>query len=117
MVMWLPSLKKDATASQSLATGPLLTTTTYGRKAKIESVMVHASVAITETVKITLVSAWGANFNEVLSSYDLVSEQDFVWRPQGEMNIQSGDSIRVTCTNANGTGTVYSTIKASEVLN
>lgn len=112
--MWRPALKPDKTAFQSLASGSFSYTTDYGRKVKIESVALHASVAITETVKVTLLSGKGANYNVVLANYDLVAEQDFVWRPDGEMNLQAEDALRITCTNANLTGIVYLTVKASE---
>ena len=109
------ALKKDKTSSQNLALGALSYTTDHGRRFKLESVSLHASVAITETVTITLESAHGANYDEVLATVDLVGEQDFVFRPQGELNLQVGDEIKVQCTNANTTGTVYATVKASEL--
>lgn len=109
------SLKKDKTTSQNLALAALSYTTDYGRRFKLESVSIHASVAITETITITLDSAHGANYDEVLAVVDLVGEQDYVFRPQGELNLQVGDEIKVQCTNANTTGTVYGTVKASEI--
>ena len=109
------ALKKDKTTSQNLVSGALSYTTDYGRRFKLESVSLHASVAITETITITLDSAHGSNYDEVLSTVDLVGEQDFVFRPQGELNLQAGDEIKIQCTNSNTTGTVYGTVKASEI--
>jgi len=109
------ALKKDKITSQNLVLGALSYTTDYGRRFKLESVSVHASVAITETITITLDSANGSNYDEVLSTVDLVAEQDFVFRPQGELNLQVGDEIKIQCTNANTTGTVFLTVKASEL--
>ena len=108
-------LKSDKKTSQDLSAGALSLSTSFGRKFKLEQVTIHASVAITETVTVTLVSAQGANYNVVLVARDLVGEQDFIFRPQGECNLQAGDEIKVQCTNANTTGIVYPIIKTSEM--
>lgn len=109
------ALKPDKTSSQDLSSAALSYTTDYARRARIESISLHASVAITETVTITLVSVNGANYDVVLVKRNLVSEQDLVFRPSGDLNLQAGDKIKVQCTKANSTGTVYVTIKASEL--
>jgi hypothetical protein len=109
------ALKPDKTTSQNLANAALSYTTDYGRRFKLESVSLHASVAITETVTVTLDSAHGANYDVVLAKIDLDAEQDWVFRPQGELNLQVGDEIKIQCTAANVTGTVYATIKSSEI--
>lgn len=109
-------LKKDKTASQALSSGALSYTTDYARAFKLEQIMIKASVAITETVTITLDSAQGSNYDTVLATLLLDAESSAVWRPSGEANFQAGDEIKVQCTNANATGTVYATIKASEIL-
>ena len=108
-------LKPDKITSQNLAAAPLSYTTNYGRKFKLEKVTFHFSQAVTETVTITCDSVNGANYDHVLQAVDLVSETDLVYRPQGEDNFQEGDEIKIQCTNANITGTVYVTIKASEM--
>lgn len=107
--------KADVGTSQDLSLGALSFTTSFGRKAKLEMVALHASVPITETITITLVSARGANYNVVLRTVDLDGESDFVFRPEGECNLQAGDEIKVQCTNANTTGVVYPTVKTSEL--
>lgn len=109
------TLKSDKTFSQNLASGALSYTSNYGRRFKLESVCLHASVAITETVTVTLDSVNGSNYDVVLAKVNLSAEQDFVFRPQGELNLQLGDEIKVQCTNANTTGTVYGIIKSSEI--
>ena len=111
------SLKSDATTSQDLSAGALSYTTSYGRKFKLEQIIFRSSVAISETITITLDAKGGASYDTVLQEVTLVSEQDFVYRPQGQANFQSGDEIKIQCTNANVTGTIYATIKAQEVLN
>lgn len=110
------SLKKDKTSSQDLSDAALSYTTDFTRRVKIEAVILRASVAITETITITLDSVNGANYDTVLAIGYLSAEQDFVFRPQGELNLQAGDNIKVQCTNANTTGTVYVTVKSSEIL-
>lgn len=109
------ALKADKTTSQDLSAGVLSYTTDFGRRFKLESVSISASVVITETVTIKIDSKHGANYDVVLAQYDLMAEQYFVFRPQGELNLQVGDEIKIQCTNANGTGTVYVTVKTSEL--
>lgn len=112
---WNRPLKPDKTTSQDLSAGALSYTTNYGRRWKLESVAIKASVAITETITITLDSKNGSNYDVVLQTYDMVGETSFVFRPQGELNLQAGDEIRIQCTNANTTGIVYPLVKASEL--
>jgi len=110
------SLKSDVTTSQDLSSAVLSYTTSYGRKFKLEQILFHASVAISENIIITLDSAEGANYDTVLADVTLVSEQDFIFRPQGQANFQAGDEIKIYSTNANVTGTLYATFKVQEVL-
>ena len=109
-------LKKDKTFTQALPSAALSYTTDYGRATKIEEIIIKASVNITETITITLDSAQGANYDTVLVTKSLVAQKNFVFRPQGEMNLQAGDEIKIECTAANLTGTVYGHVKASEIL-
>jgi hypothetical protein len=106
---------KDITTSQNLALAALSYTTVFTRKRKLEQILIHVSQAITETITITLDSINGANYDTVLQSVALIAETDFVYRPQGELNLIDGDKIKIECTNANGVGTVYATIKTSEM--
>jgi hypothetical protein len=108
-------LRADVTTSQDLAAGALSYTTSIGRKFKLEEVILHASVTITETVTITRDSAAGSTYDHILAKRSMVAEQDFIFRPQGECNFQSGDKLKIQCTNANTTGVVYVTLKLSEM--
>lgn len=108
-------LSKDKTFSQNLASAALSYTTDYGRARKIEEITIHFSVAVSEAVTITLDSANGANYDVVLDTVTLVSETDYVFRPQGELNLRAGDEIKVACTNANITGVAYGMVRASEM--
>ena len=110
------ALRPDVTTSKDLSSGALSHTTAIGRKFKLESVSIHFSVAVTETVTITRDSINGANYDTVLSKRDLDSEQDFIYKPSGEDNFQEGDEVKVQCTAANLTGVAYVTIKTSELL-
>jgi len=107
--------RKPITASQALGTAALSKTTAIARQFKLEEVTLHASQAISETVIITRDSANGVNYDAVLARRTMVAETDFVFRPQGECNFLAGDELKVTCTNANGVGTVYLEIKTSEL--
>jgi hypothetical protein len=108
-------LKPDITTSQNLATGDLDYTTSIGRAFKLDQIIIHFSVAVTETITITLDSKNGANYDTVLRTVDLSAEQDFIFKPSFEANYQAGDEIRVQCTNANLTGVAYAILKTSEV--
>lgn len=108
-------LKFDKTTSQDLSAAALSYTTAFARAFKLEQIAFHFSVAVTETITITLMSNNGTNYNTVLNSTALISETDFVWRPQGEANFQKGDEIKVQCTAASLTGIVYVSIKSSEM--
>ncbi|NIL98655.1 MAG: hypothetical protein GTO62_16415, partial [Planctomycetales bacterium] len=68
--------------------------------------------AITQTVKVTLDSKTGTNYDTILASAALVGNTDFAWVPDGELLLDSGDELLVTCTN---TGTPAITVYA-EVL-
>jgi len=108
-------LNADKTFTQDLSAGPLSYTTTIDRNFKLEEVVLKASVAISETITITRDSKNGAAYDHVLASRVLVSESSYVFRPQGECNFRRGDEVKIQCTNANGTGTVYGEVKTSEM--
>lgn len=110
------SLKLDKKTNQDLSAGALSYTTSYGRAFKLEQILIKVSQSITETVTITHMSVDGTNYNAILQAVDLVSESSLVYRPQGEMNFQAGDEIKVQCTNSNLVGIVYVKIKTREVL-
>ncbi len=109
------SLNPDQTASQDLSSGALSYTASYGKRYKLDEILIHFSQAVTETVTVTLISSNGTNYNTVLQMVTLVAETDFVFRPQGEANFQAGDKIKVQCTNANVTGVAYLTVKSSQL--
>ena len=108
-------IKPDITTSQDLSLAAMSYTTTIGRKFKLEQILFHASVPITETITITLDSAKGANYDVVLRKKSLNAEQDFVFQPEGEINFQANDELKIQCTNANATGVLYVSIRTSEM--
>ena len=110
------SLKPDLTTSQDLSLAAMSYTTSFGRRFKLEQIIFHASVPITETITITLDSGNGANYDTILRARSLSNESNFVFVPEGHNNFYAGDEIKIQCTNANGAGTLYAIIKASEVL-
>ena len=110
-------IKPDITTSQDLSAGAgtaLSFTTTIGRKFILDRIIFHASVAITETITITLKSVNGANYDVILRKKSLSSAQDFIYEPEGQNTYQAGDEIKVQCTAANDTGIIYVTIKLRE---
>ena len=81
----------------------------------MEEVRIHASQNISEWITITRDSASGANYDTVLAKRQLVAEQDFVFRPQGECNFLAGDNLKIECTKVNNVGTCYVEVKTSEM--
>ncbi len=110
------ALKLDITVSQNLTANPLSYTTSIGRRWKPERLHIHADVAITETITITLDSMQGANYDVVLHTYTLDAEQDWTYDFSRDLKLYAGDEIKIQCTNANGVGTIYATLKSMEVL-
>lgn len=108
-------LKKPLTSSQDLSLGALSYTTSIGRNFKLEEVSIHFSQGVSETVKVFRDSRNGVNYDSEIGRRTLISEPDFVFRPQGELNCLAGDEIKVTCTNAGGVGTAYLEIRTSEM--
>jgi hypothetical protein len=105
---------KDDT-SQDLTSAALSFTKSYGDKAvKICSVEFKASTAITETITISKDSGSGANYDVTLDSKSLSAETSYVFRPTGEEWLVPGDAIKVACTKANTTGTIYCSILTSD---
>ena len=109
------NLKLDKTTTQNLSSAALDYTTDYGRKFKLEQIIVHFNAAVSETITITLDAKAGASYDTVLQEVTLIAETDFVYRPHGEANYYEGDEIQIECTNANGTGSAFVTIKSSEL--
>lgn len=107
------SLNPDQGASQNLASNPLSFTAVYNKSYKLEQVIFHFSVAVSETVTITLLSGLGTAYNTVLQQVVLSNQTDLVWRPQGEANFLAVDEIKVQCTNGGGVGTVGCIVKTS----
>lgn len=113
------SLRPDITFSQDLSIGigtPLDFTTSIGRRFRLEQIIFHTSVAITETITITLDSGKGAAYDTILKIIELSAEQDARFAPIGENNFYAGDEIRIQCTAATDTGTISGIVKVSEVL-
>jgi len=110
------SLKIPITTSQDLSAAALAFTTSVGRRFKLESISIHFSVPVTETVTITRDSGRGANYDTVLAKRPLDAAQSYIFRPDGEENEYSGDEIKIAITNANATGIAYVEIKTSAHL-
>jgi hypothetical protein len=101
--------------SQDLADAELSYTTTFTKAFKLDLITFHASVAITETITITIDSARGVDYDTVLRVKTLNAEQDYVFVPDGDIKLYDGDAIKIQCTNANTTGVLKGEVKTSEV--
>jgi len=109
------SLKLPISTSQDLTAAALDFTTSIGRKFRLDSVTIKASVNITETITLKKNSNLGAAYDTVLRTVGLVAQQNFVFRPDGEEVFNAGDELDVDVTAANVTGVVYVEIKVSEI--
>lgn len=112
---------KTNTASQALASAALLHEVVFGaspndkeENVELLAVMIKASVNITETITVSHVGVEGANYTFVLDTASLSTQQNYVFRPTGHCVFKRGDTLRVACTNANTTGTVYSKVQYRE---
>lgn len=113
-------LLPDITTSQNLANGALSFTTTIAKKFKLQEILItfkdvsDNAVPVTETITITIDSAKGASYDTIKAKRSLISESSFVYRPGGHADYQSGDEIKIQCTNANVTGIAYVVVKIAE---
>lgn len=107
----------DVTFSQDLSSGALSFTTSIGRAFRLGRIIFKVSANITEKITITLDSAKGASYDVVLRQRTLVGQQDYVYVPdEKDADFQSGDEIKIECTQANGIGTISGIVKAGELL-
>lgn len=97
----------ESTATQDLSSAALDVTTSIAFDTQLSMVTIKASVNITETVTISIDQNAGANFDVILASEKFKNQQDMVYIPDGDVYLKKGTEIRVQCTNANTTGTVY----------
>ena len=96
--------------TQNLASGPLLYTTALTSAFKINAILFHVNVAVTETLTITLNTQEG--YDIVLSSAGLSSGQDAVWTPDNiSQYFMNGDQLTIECTNNDATGTIDASIR------
>jgi len=96
--------------SQSLVSAALSFSTGFGEAGNIKAIYFSASTNITETITITRVSANGTNYDFLLKTINLIGEKYASYYPDGQLFIGKGDSIKVQCTKANSTGTIYGLI-------
>jgi len=101
--------------SQDLSSAALSYTTTFEKAFRLDLINFHASVAITETITITIDSARGANYDTVLRVKTLSSESNYVFIPDGDVKLYDGDALKIQCTNANTTGVIYGEVRTSEI--
>ena|SRR3990167_4330418 len=109
------TLRPDITTSQDLTSAALSYTTSIARKFKLSSIIFKASANITETITITKDSKQGADYDITLKTISLVAQANYMFRPESDEDFQSGDEIKIQCTNANVTGTIYAVIKTREL--
>lgn len=107
------SLKDDKTTSQDLSAGALSYTTNYSKGFSNLEVFIKFSVNVTETITITLDSKKGSDYDTILAQKTLNGENNFAYST--DKHFFAGDNIKIGCTNANGTGIAYLTVKSKEI--
>ena len=113
LVMEYHLLDREIT-SQDLSSGALDFTTTIADKWEIEQVLVHSDTGINERITVTFDSLDGANYDTIIGVGNFDGGQDVGLVAGSNMlkiKGESGDEIRVQCSNNNLTGIIYVTIK------
>jgi len=98
-------------AEQDLSVAALQEDFDFPVSCKLVTVYLRASVPITEDVTVSFISKDGSSYDTQIDTDRLTAEQDYVYQASGSIGINEGDKVRVECTNANTTGTVYTTVK------
>lgn len=108
----------DLQISQELSEDSLSEVWTAERDMELCQVLLNLGSTLTsETVAVIFDSGQGSNYDVTLD--DELTASAYIFRPTGRCLIRKGDAVRVTCTNANLTGsgvsnTVYGTIQAKD---
>jgi len=113
----------DIKTTQDLSAAVLNFTTSIGRPFKLGKIIINfndgasppVAVAVTETITITLISAKGAIYNTILRKKSLSAESNFVYTAPSDSDYQSGDEIKIQCTDAGGVGITNVIVKAKEL--
>jgi hypothetical protein len=96
--------------SQALTAGPLAYTSNFAAKTRIKTIALKSSQAISETVTFTFNSKTNATYDTILKSETFIAESNMLYIPAGDLVLENGDEIDVSCTNVGLAGTVYVTL-------
>lgn len=88
------------TGTQDLSAGALAYTTNFAADTRIKQVMIHADAAMTQTITVTFDSATGATYDTVLDKTSVTTATDYLWIPDHDFVIASGDEFLIACTNS-----------------
>lgn len=105
---------KKQTFSQNLGSGGISQTFTFNTDFRLVSIMLHGSAALTETVTVTLDNGVGANYDTIITTISLSSNQDSFTAYGENYKFLQTDGIKITSTNA-GAQIVYGTIIVEEL--
>lgn len=98
-------------SSQDLSAAALNYTTSFASKTLVRQIMLTATGDITQTVSFSFNSTTGATYDTVLASEALVAEANYIYLPNADLVLESGDELTITCTNATSPAiTVYVTV-------
>lgn len=104
--------------SQSLASGALNNSYYFNEDGTVQVIYLKFSTSITETVTITRTSAaGGSNYDIVVATENLSGATSYIFHPCYNLVLKKGDNIKIQCTNANVTGTVYGTLHFEAGIN
>lgn len=113
----LPVIKKiiliDKNTTQNLSLAALAYTTDFSSQVKIQHIALKADTKISEMITLTLNYAQGGSIE--LAAEILNNEADFLYIPEGELYLASGDQLKIECSNNNLTGIVYLTVRGEKI--
>lgn len=98
--------------TQNLVSAALSKDFTFIYDCDLIQILIFTSVAITEDISISYIdNENGTSYSGVVEAETLNNESTYLYVPRnGRLSVRKGDSIRVQCTSANTTGTIYGTI-------
>lgn len=103
--------------TQNLVNGALVYSFECPHDLILHSVGIKINASVSETITVNDVAsvADGSNYDVVLDSTTLSSQQNYIFRPADGHYFKKGDTVKVTCTNAAETGVLYGRLKYTEI--
>ena len=103
----------ESTTTQDLSAGALDFTTTLGTDFRLVSIFIHSTIAISQTMTVTVDALAGVGFDTVIGKKTFISKSDIQFVPAAvNQDFADGNEIRVQMTNS---GTPAATVSVTVV--